>query len=245
MSAHFCSLGIAAVASFAVSSLVSAEVVQFRSGQTAGAPGTPGSLDDTVMINPWGNPGGAPVLGTPFVIADFLATNSGPAATVVQPISAWMGGLTAPLTDPDARWISFATDPAGYGAAGSVLYAVPFWINTSNITNAVLTFEGGADDMLGDWLYGGPNPDGLYINGVGAGYQYVGFNFAAPTTHTQNITGMVNTGQNYLYYYQRDAGFGVSGIIFSGTIDIVPTPATASLLGAGGLAFLRRARRAD
>lgn len=243
MSARSRSLRIAAVALFAVSPIATAEVVQFRSGQTGGVPGTPGSPDDSVTINPWGNPGGSAVLGTPFIVSDFTATNSGPAAVVVQPISAWMGGVTAPLSDPKARWINWSVDPAGYGAAGSVLYAVPFWINTVGITSAILNFEGGVDDMLGDWLYGGPNPDGLYINGVGAGYQYVGFNYAVPTTHTQNITGMVNTGQNYLYYYQRDAGYGVSGIIFSGTIDVLPTPATASLLGAGGLAFLRRARR--
>ncbi|MBK7404337.1 MAG: hypothetical protein IPJ41_06790 [Phycisphaerales bacterium] len=226
----------------AFGSAARAELVQFRSGQTGGIPGTPGSLDDIVRINPWGNPGGAPVLGTAFTAADFAATSTGPAAMVVQPVSPWMGGVTAPLSDPLARWINWTADSSGYGTAGSVLYAVPFWINTVGITNAVLTFEGGADDMLGDWFYGGPNPDGLYINGVAAGYQYVGFNFGSPTTHTQNITGMVNTGQNYLYYYQRDAGFGVSGIIFSGKIHVTPTPGALSALGLAGLVATRRRR---
>jgi len=236
------SLRIVALTLLVGSSIANAEVVQFRSGQTGGVPGTPGSLDDIVTVNPWGNPGGAPVLGSPFLVTDFIATNGGPSAVVIQPVAPWMGGVTAPLSDPKARWINFAADAQGFGTAGSVLYAIPFWINTVNITSAIITFEGGADDMLGDWFYGGPNPDGFYVNGLNTGYQYVGFNFGAPTTHTQNITGMVNTGQNYLYYYQRDAGFGVSGIIFSGTIDVLPTPATASLLGAAGLVCLRRRR---
>jgi hypothetical protein len=244
MSARACSLRVAVVALLAGCSLSAAEIVQFRSGQSGGLPGTPGSFDDSIRINPWGNPGGAPVLNTAFTLGDFVATDGGPAAVVVAPIAQWMGGQTAPLSDPDARWINWTADPFGQGTAGSVLYSVPFWVNTSTITNAVLTFEGGADDVLGDWLFGGPNADGLYINGTPAGYQYVGFNYANPTTHVQNITGMISPGQNYLYFYQRDAGFGVSGIIFSGTIDIVPAPGAAVLLGLAPLALGRRVRKA-
>lgn len=230
------------IALLALSSAVSAETVVFRSGQTGGVPGTPGSLDDIVTYNPWGNPGGAPVSPLPFTAADFTATAGGPSARVVQTSGAWMGGQVAPLSDPAARWINFDLIPGDYGAGGSALYAVPFWVNTTNITNATLTFEGGADDVLGDWLSGGPNPGGLYINGFDAGYMYQGFNIAAPTTHTQNITSWITPGQNYLYFYQRDIGYALGGIIFSGTIDIVPAPASAGLIGLGGMTMLTRRR---
>lgn len=218
------------------------EIITFRSGQVGGSPGLVGQPDDIVNINPWGNPNIVPVLGTAFTPADFAATAAGPSAVVVQPMAAWMGGQTAPLSDPLARWINFTTDSAGFGLGGSVLYAVPFTVNTTNITNATISFEGGTDDVLGDWFAGGPNPDGLYINGTPAGYQYQGFNFGFPTTHFQNITGMISTGQNYLYFYQRDLGAGAGGIIFSGTITVTPTPASAAVLGLGALAATRRRR---
>ncbi|QKK07630.1 MAG: hypothetical protein HND58_05240 [Planctomycetota bacterium] len=217
-----------------------AEIIQFRSGQTGGVPGTPGSPDDLVTFNPWGNPSGAPVLGTPFVAGDFALTAGGAPAVVVQPQAAWMGGVVDPLTDKDARWINFESNP--FGPSGSALYAVPFWVNTQNITGATLTFEGGVDEVLGDWYSGGPNPDGLYINGIGAGYMYQGFNFAFKTTHAQSIAGMITPGQNYLYFYQRDLTHGASGIIFSGTIEVVPTSGSASLLGLVGLLCCRRRR---
>lgn len=221
-----------------------AEIIPFRSGQTGGLPGTPGSPDDIVRVNPWGNPGGVPVLGTAFTAGDFALTVGGAPAVVVQPQSAWMGGAIAPLNDPLARWINFTADAAGYGPGGSALYAVPFWVNTTSITGASISFEGGVDDVLGDWFAGGPNSSGLYINGNDASYAYQGFNFGYATTHTQSIPlTWISTGQNYLYFYQRDLGYGAGGIIFSGTVTVVPAPAAASLLGAGGLLCCRRRRR--
>lgn len=79
-----------------------------------------------------------------------------------------MGGNVTPLADKQARWInfeSFGSSYFNYGVPGSVLYAVPFWVNTTSITSATITMEGGVDDNLGDWYSGGPNPDGCYING--------------------------------------------------------------------------------
>ena len=219
------------------------EIITFRSGQSGGSPGAPGSFDDTVRYNPWGNPSG-PVSGAAFTAADFAATAAGPAAVVVDP-GPWMGGAVAPLTDPLARWINFGMT-GSFGAPGSALYAVPFWVNTSTITGATITFEGGADECLGDWWTGagggGPNPDGVYINGVGLGYMYQGFNFAFATTHTQSITALVNPGLNHLYFYQRDLTSGLSGIIFSATIEVVPAPGAATLLAIAGLAAARRRR---
>jgi hypothetical protein len=223
------------------------EVITLRSGQTGGVPGVPGSLDDIVRFNPGGNPAAAPVLGSPFTPAYDAATNAGAKAKVIAPVFAWMGGATAPLSDPLARWINFEEDPSsGFGiAAGSALYSVPFFINSAAIGNATLVVEGGVDDWLGDALGGGPNPDGLYVNGVPSGLSTLGagdFNFATPTTHAVNITANVFPGQNYLYFYQRDGGAGVSGLIFSATITVVPEPTTLGLTAIGLLFTLPRRR---
>lgn len=241
MSGFATACGFAVAAMCGVGVVNAMEVITVRSGQSGGLPGAAGAADDIVTFNPWGNPSGVAVSGSAFTAADFASTASGAAARVVNPQGAWMGGVVAPLSDPLARWINYA-ESGGYGPSGSVLYAVPFWINTASITSAILTMEGGVDDVLGDWYSGGPNPDGLYVNGFLTGYQYQGFNFAYATTHTQSITAMVSPGLNYLYFYQRDIGYGAGGIIFSATITVVPGPQTAAVLGLCGLLGTRRRR---
>jgi hypothetical protein len=247
----YCAAALALAASAGAAR--AAEIITVRSGQSGGVPGAVGALDDIVTYNPWGNPVAAPVLPTAFVAADFAATVAGSPATVIAPVAPWMGGLTAPLSDPLARWINFAPDPTqpfppGRGAPGSALYAVPFWINTATITNATLTVEGGVDDVLGDaYSNDGPNFDGLYINDIPSGLSTLitgDFNFGFPTTHFQVITTKVQPGQNYLFFYQRDLGAGVSGLIFSATIEVVPEPGSIGLAATGALfAFGRRRGR--
>jgi hypothetical protein len=98
------------------------------------------------------------------------------------------------------------------------------------------------DDFLGDQLpfFPGPNPDGLFLNGVVLpGSTNAGSSFQS--SYLYNVT--VNNGLNHLYLYQRDAGFGVSGMIFSATVTI-PEPATALItLIPVALALLGRRRR--
>jgi hypothetical protein len=220
------------------------EVITVRSGQSGGVPGAPGSPDDIVNFNPWGNPVGLPVLGAAFAAADYAATDAGPSAKVITPIPQWMGGAVAPLSDPLARWINFEIEPSsGWGTPGSALYSVPFFINTASFTNATLVVEGGVDDWLGDALGGGPNPDGLYVNGVPSGLSTLtaaDFNFGVPTTHVVDITANVAPGQNYLYFYQRDGGAGVSGLIFSATITVVPEPTSLVLMAIGFVLVVNR-----
>ena len=56
-----------------------------------------------------------------------------------------------------------------------------------------------------------------------------------------NVT--VNQGLNHLYFYDRDVGAAVSGVIFSATITI-PEPATWLLIVSGsGLALFGRRKR--
>lgn len=238
----FLSCTAAILLTVAAGDVLAVEIITVRSGQVGGVPGAPGGLDDIVTYNPGGNPVAAPVQATPFVAADFAATIAGAPATVITPNPAWMGGAVAPLSDPLARWINFGP----FAAAGSALYAVPFFVTSATIPNATLTVEGGVDDALGDALFGGPNFDGLYINNLPSGLETLlpgDFNFGVPTTHTQNITSKIAPGQNYLFFYQRDAGAGVSGLIFSATIEIVPEPGSIGLAVTGALVFLGRRRR--
>ncbi len=138
------------------------------------------------------------------------------------------------MTPPDG------TPPVGtgYGLPGSCLYAVPFFVNTANATGGIINLEFAVDDNGGDLIFGGGNPDFMYINGANTGYS--GGNYASSTFHSQFIP--FSQGWNTLYFYQRDAGILVSGLIFSATIDVVPTPGAAALLGLGGVVALRRRR---
>lgn len=226
----------AAVAGAAAPPALAVEIINLRSGQVSGSPGLPGQFDDIVTYRP-GTPSG-PLSAVPFTAADFSGAITGPAAVVISPVSAWTPGLSDPL----ARWINFDLHPFSppFGASGSALYAVPFIVTTSGITSATISLEYAVDDSLGDWPVLGGNPDGLYINGVSTGHQGAGF--AAATFHNQNITGMINTGLNHLYFYQRDIGFAVSGLIFSVRITVLPTPGAAALAGMASLTFLRRRR---
>jgi MYXO-CTERM domain-containing protein len=211
------------------------QIITLRSGQVGGLPGLVGQPDDIVTCLAGG--AGVPLSNSPFTAADFSGAVSGGPAHVIAPYTPfWVPGIS----DPQARWINFNVDATGYGTAGSCLYAVPFFINPGPITSATLNLEYAVDDVLGDSGFGGPNTDGLYINGIATGYSGGGYSPASTTF--QNITSMVTPGWNYMYLYQRDAGVAVSGIIFSARIDVAPAPGPAALLGLGGLVAARRRR---
>lgn len=220
------------------------EFVTVRSGQVGGLPGTVGQSDDIVRRNPTTVPG-APLSASAFTAADFAGAVSGPAAVVINPVPfAWTPGIS----DTSARWINYQADlqvasdgsvsGSGFGLPGSVLYAVPFTVTTPGATQATLSLEYAVDDCLGDFIFGGANTSGLFVNGVNLNYSNYGFN--APYLFTATVP--VSTGLNYLYFYQRDVNFGAAGIIFSATFE-VPAPGAAALLGLSGLVATRRRRR--
>lgn len=161
-----------------------------------------------------------------FTPADFAAADAGPFAWSVPQYGAW-GALTC---DPAAGWIS--TGPTW--PSRSALYSIPFTIDLPDpccIQRATLDLCFMADDGTGDITWGGPNPLGVYVNGVGTGGPTA--NYATPTRYIVDITALVHCGQNHLYIYNRDAGCAVSGIDFSAHIDYTEcvTPAQPSSWG--------------
>jgi ferredoxin len=195
------------------------ETITLRSGQVGGAPGVPGQLDSNVRRHLTVVGGGAPLSGAPFNAATwFTPAQSGPAAVIV---AAYPGWLTSLPCDPQARWIKHV-QPQGSANSASVLYAIPFTVQSQCIQSATIDLCYAVDDTLGD-TGGAPNV-GAYINGVATAPPIFGGTFSTQSTANRVITGLVNPGLNYLYLYQRDIGLNASGIIFSAQIDIECDP---------------------
>jgi hypothetical protein len=226
-SAHIVSLSLAVL-----STASSASVFNFRSGYIGNAPGVFGQLEDDISCL------GMPTGTIPLTAANFAAASSGPMAVVIQPHSAWTPLLPS---DNQARWIN----PANFGAASpmgaprSAIYAINFTVpNWASATSATFSMDWMIDDVLGD-----NNNFGVFINNPSQGLNITGGNFATPTTGFSNIPTSWLGLNNTLYLYQWDAGAVVSGIIFSGSIRVVPTPASAALFSLGALATTARRRR--
>jgi hypothetical protein len=214
------------------------ETITILSGQSSGGPGTPGSADDLVNYYSEGTAGTS--LATIFD-TEFAAALAGPSATVIAPHPVWLPGLT--LGDPDARWINVHHDPAGpgYGSPSeTALYAAPFTVTTPGTSPALLTVYSASDDALGDFYWGGPNTEGLYLNGVPLPASQ-GLGYATESVYSALVT--VNQGSNVLHLYSRDQGLGVSGVIFSATITVIPEPATWTLTMIGCLGLVIRRSR--
>ncbi|MBK9472449.1 MAG: hypothetical protein IPO18_09210 [bacterium] len=86
------------------------------------------------------------------------------------------------------------------------------------------------DDFLGDVpSLPGPNPGGVYINGVDLGAAFSGPG-SSPQYSAVAYNVPLNVGANSLSVYQRDAGCAISGLILSATVytdcAIVPTEST-------------------
>ena len=187
-----------------------------RTGQSGGVPGVCGNADDsfTFVSNPVC---GEALLAGPFTAPDFSAAASGPAARVITPIVQWGQSLNC---DPEARWIN-SSETACWGDPQSALYACPFVVAEPCNSTATVEVCWMVDDALGDSLYAGPNPIGVYINGTPLNALFVNGSYAAETVAVQSGVP-VNNGLNWLYVYQRDAGCAISGLILSAIISIEP-----------------------
>ncbi len=185
-----------------------AETVVLRSGN---AP--VGNPDP--QINMLVGAGATALSASPFTPADFAAACGGRSALVITPHPAWLQQLPC---DPLAKWIG--TDPVGTPA--SALYCQNFTVQTCCIQVAKMNFCWSGDDALGDGIYGGPNLDGVYINGVAVTPSINTGSYAAETqAGGVDITALLQCGNNQLQIYNRDAALVVSGVIYSATIDIV------------------------
>jgi len=164
----------------------------------------------------------------PFTAADFAAADAGPPAWSVVASTAWTPTLQC---DPAANWISIDQTRT----QRSALYSIPFTVNVPDpccIQHAQIYFCWMADDLLGDsGSFPGPNPLGVYLNGVGL--PIAGGGYTTEQGIIVDITKTLHCGQNRLYVYDRDAGCGVAGAIFTAQIDYTEciTPATSTSWG--------------
>jgi hypothetical protein len=186
---------------------------------------------------------------SPFTAVDFAAAQAGPAAITKAALAQGNFPIYVPslfAAYPGARWVNMVAAPL---VPRTLLYAMPFQLATPNITSASLSLNWAVDDWLGDPASTDPNPVGVYLNGqpVPSGISAGTFGLIT-TAFDPNIGPLLQTGQNWIYLYQRDLNAGASGLLFGATISVVPEPGTGALLWLGGLAawgLKRRGRAAQ
>lgn len=199
------------------------EVIVVRTGQVVGVPGTCPSPDDVFTYNPDFPPAcSVPMRGVAFTEADFAGARTGPHAKVIAPfLPYWIAQLSV---DAEARWISWDRNPTCNGEVGSILYAVPFVVQTAGATVGDVSVCWAADDAIGDPA-GGPNTAGVFVNELPLSPSFSGGGLDRTTCATQANVPLA-PGLNYLYAYQRDLACTASGLILRATIT-VPSPVTA------------------
>lgn len=195
------------------------EVIDLRSGN-----GNVGFPDAAIRYSD--GPAAQPLSNAVFTLFDFATAASGPSARVVNN-AVWAPSLGQ---DPQAKWVSSTFTPlsGNPGAPRSALFAHPFTVNTcaGDIKKATLTIHYHADDGLGDPVGGGPNPLGVYLNTqaipgtAGDISTWPGTN--VKTITIANVAPYLLSGQNTLYLYQRDRNNGISGVMYSARITILP-----------------------
>lgn len=227
----------------------SLEVITMRSGfnESLSIPLSVNVMDTNITALTGG--AAAELMIVPFTEANAfsLARTSSVTARAVNPHPNW--ALTQLAASPEgnehARWVN--PGPGVSSTLGvppqSALYAMKFTITSTSIPGATLKFNWLADDGLGDPA--GTNPIGVYLNGVALPASFAGGSIFGESSATTSVgTGYgLQTGDNWLYVYQRDTAQVVSGVIFAATIRIVPEPSSALLAILAGAALVRVRRR--
>lgn len=192
--------------SFAFTALpANAETVMVRSGN-----GSVGQRDNevTFLLGPPNSD-----FGAPFLSADFLNAQNGPAALIVSPNPLWISGLNE---DTSAKWIG--TNPNSEFSGNTALYAVPFLL-TNAFSSATLTLHYAADDTLAFEGFGG-----IFLNGTAVCTSLIQIGFSREHTLTcNNVGSLLQKGANWMYFDVVNLEAG-SGLLFSATItttDIV------------------------
>mgnify|MGYP001220192029 CR=1 FL=1 len=184
-------------------------------------------------------PAAAELLNVPFTetLAFGLARSSSDVARVVNPHPNW--ALTQLAASPEgnelARWINPGPGlNTTLGApAQSALYAMKFVVSSSSIPAANFKFNWSVDDALGDPF--GTNPIGVYLNGLSLPLAFSGGGIGGESSASADVTtGFgLQSGDNWLYVYQRDTNRVVSGVVFAATLTIVPEPGPFALWMSG------------
>ncbi len=190
---------------------VRAAIITIRTGQVGGVPGSCPGVDDTFRYYAPQSQCAVPLQSTAFQSADFDMACSGPPAAVAD---AYPGAWTPNLTcDPDARWISSSTFSC-YGTSVSALYCAEFNVDPSCTLADSVRVCWTVDDALGDPAGNGPNPGGVYINGVSLGSAFTGGSYAQETSAVAYNISLL-PGLNRLEVYQRDLGCAVAGVMLN------------------------------
>jgi len=182
-----------------------------------GSPGTCSGSDDNFHYYAPNQTCGQPILATAFQASDFAMACSGPQAVVINPASPpWVASLDC---DPEARWIATGLVPGScLGEAISALYCARFTVEAQCTVADSIRICWAVDDFLGDPAsFPGPNPGGIYINGVDLGPSFSGPG-SNPTYTAVAYNVPLNGGANSLAVYQRDAGCSISGLILSAKV---------------------------
>ncbi len=184
----------------------SAQTIVFRSGN-----GSVGDPDSRITFLAGASE--SELRSSAFVAQDFSDAENGPAATIVTEYAGWLPSIT----DSKARWVAVDTNRT----PKSALYAIKFHVDNVCWEAASLQFSFATDDQLGD-LSGGSNELGLFLNEQPlAGSNGGSFN-TETTLGVYDVTGLLQPGENTLYFYNRDKARVVSGVIFSGRVQITP-----------------------
>jgi hypothetical protein len=193
--------------------------IRIRTGQVGGLPGSCPGSDDTFRFYSPERLCSRPILATAFQSSHFDSACAGPQAILIDPAPfAWVPQLAC---DPDARWIASGElgQPGSCdGIRRSVLYCAAFNNDYGCTTADSIAVCWAVDDYLGDPAgFPGPNPGGVYLNGVDLGPAFSGLGAAQQQTAVAyNVP--INVGLNQLAVYQRDAGCGVAGLILSAVV---------------------------
>lgn len=194
-----------------------AAVTTLRTGQVGGSPGSCSGSDDSFRYFAPNQNCGQPILATAFQPSDFAQACSGPQAVVIDPVAPpWVPTISC---DPDARWIASGLVPGScFGEPVSVLYCAQFTVEAACTTADSIRICWAVDDFLGDPpTFPGPNPGGIYVNGVDLGPAFSGPG-SNPTYTAVAYNVALTGGTNSLAVYQRDAGCAVSGLILSAKV---------------------------
>lgn len=162
--------------------------------------------------------------GTAFTTFDsttFADADAGGAIQIITtPHGRWLPSLAA---EPSAVWVG---DDANRSVNNSMLFAFPFTVTDTIITNATIQLNYAVDNFLGDTTN---SINGIFINNIGqpaVDTNSVGGDYRTETITTSvDITSFVQPGNNVLYLYARDGG-AASGLMAYANIQITGSSVT-------------------